>query len=151
MSRFCINMFCLIFKAILFLIILLLAPITNIWLLVQDQYRTFLIISCLSTLVGAMFIILWCCSNVFFFKCISFICFVISLVFSSFQFGREMPLPTERFVLMVLNVLGIVFYAGLAFLVERQKNKIYQQAKVQQAEVEIYKVDILTGKRLDTL
>ena len=136
----------LIFKAILFLIILLLAPITNIWLLFQGQYRTFLIISCLSTIVGAVFIILWFCSKVFFFKCISFICFVVSLVFSSFQFGREMPLPTERFVLMVLNALVIVFYAGLAFLVERQQNKIHQQT-----EVEIYKVDILSGKRLDTL
>ena len=138
-------MFCIVFKLVLFVITFLVAPITNIWLLVQDQYKTMLIISCLTTLLGAGFITLWFCSNVFSFKFISFVCFIISLVFSSFQLGREMPLPTERFVLMLLNIIGIVFYAGLVFLVEKQKNKIHQ------AEVEIHKVDIKTGKRITTL
>ena len=118
-----------------------LAPVTNIWLVILNQYKLILITSCVSTLIGSGFITLWFCSNVYAYKFISFICFIISLVLSSFQLGREFPLSTERLVLMILNIIGIV--AGLAFLVEKQKRH--------QEEIEICKVNVKTGKRLDTL
>jgi len=125
-------MFCFL----LFMITFFLAPVTNIWLVI-------LITSCVSTLIGSGFITLWFCSNVYAYKFISFICFIISLVLSSFQLGREFPLSTERLVLMILNIIGIV--AGLAFLVEKQKR--HQE----EMEIEICKVNVKTGKRLDTL
>jgi len=138
-------MFCSIIQVVLFLSMLLVAPITNIWLLIQDRDKIILLISCISTFLGSGTITLWFCSDVFVFKCMSFVCFIISLVLSSFQLGQEIPLATERFALMVLNIIGIVFYAGLAFLIEKQKNKIHQK------EVEICRVNIHTGKRLNTL
>jgi len=123
------------------LFMITLAPVTNIWLVILNQYKFILITSCVSTLIGSGFITLWFCSNVYAYKFISFICFIISLILSSFQLGREFPLSTERLVLLILNIIGIV--AGLTFLVEKQKR--------QQEEIEICKVNVKTGKRLDTL
>lgn len=131
-------MLSVILKYVFISIILLVAPVTNVWLLIQDQTKIFMLLSCITTFVGIIFMTTT-------FKFISFLCFMGSLVCSSFQFGTEMPLPNQRFVLMVLNIIAIIFYASLNFCSKTRKLKIRQK------EIEIYKVDILTGKRLDNL
>ena len=125
----------LVLQSLLFTFLFLLSPFATVWLLVQDPYQPLLFISAGTTFMGTCTIALWYCSNLHFYKFIAFVMFITSLSLCAFQLGHEVPLsqplslslPPIRITLMLVNLLGIVFYAGLAFLVERQQHNLQRQ------------------------
>jgi hypothetical protein len=137
---------CRVVQSLLFTFLFLLSPFATVSLLLQDPYQPLLFISAGTTVIGTGTIALWYCSNLYLYKFFAFVLFITSMSLCAFQLGHEVPQPlstgppTTRIILMLANILGIIFYAGLAFLVERQQNTLRQRWR---KEVSVVRVNTL--------